>query len=510
MRLTQSAVVLEKLIGQFLFNKASAGGARTTRSETTRDAARASRAARSRCGRLRDDRRGARSARSARAASTARCTSSTSRFDEPSGAAGGARPTRPCSARRSAAGVAQLLRQHRGHLHRRQQFAAGQARATASTTGRASRSTRTFGLLGINDVASDMGLEKHNEDFGQTFGRWGIAAGSVPVPAVPRLDHGARRHRHRDRLRTSAPLTEVARRSPCATRSTALCCVDTRADLLDAEPHPRGGGARPVHVPARRLPAAAAQPRSTMAARRARSRGRLELRTHPIEQQTLSPTFVCCVCVVLRVRSARRRAARRSAPDALVKRVTLEVVRSHRQGQGDPGRRPRQAGRGHRDQGAAALRFHRDDRARDGPNWGKATPEQKKRLTDEFRTLLVRTYSSALAAYRDQKIDFRPLRAEADRHRRHGATCACCSPARSRCTIDYSMEKTAERLEGLRRDGRRRAAWSPTTAPSSTTRCARRRRRPDQDAADEEQAPRARDSGAAKTVIRRDGRTHGA
>src|SRR2546427_2569131 len=31
----------------------------------------------------------------------------------------------------------------------------------------------TFGLLGIHDVASDMGIEKHNEDFGQTLGRWG-------------------------------------------------------------------------------------------------------------------------------------------------------------------------------------------------------------------------------------------------------------------------------------------------------------------------------------------------
>ena len=47
-----------------------------------------------------------------------------------------------------------------------------------------------------------------------------------------------------------------------------------------------------------------------------------------------------------------------------------------------------------------------------GQSWNKATPEQKKRLTEEFHTLLVRTYASALAAYSDQKIDFRPLRAK--------------------------------------------------------------------------------------------------
>lgn len=45
-------------------------------------------------------------------------------------------------------------------------------------------------------------------------------------------------------------------------------------------------------------------------------------------------------------------------------------------------------------------------------NWEKSTAEQKKHLTEEFKTLLVRTYSSALTTYRDQKFDFRPLRAK--------------------------------------------------------------------------------------------------
>ena len=43
----------------------------------------------------------------------------------------------------------------------------------------------TIGLLGIHDVASEMGLEKHNEDFGQTFGRWG--AGPGPYLVLPVL-----------------------------------------------------------------------------------------------------------------------------------------------------------------------------------------------------------------------------------------------------------------------------------------------------------------------------------
>lgn len=47
-------------------------------------------------------------------------------------------------------------------------------------------------------------------------------------------------------------------------------------------------------------------------------------------------------------------------------------------------------------------------------NWRRATPEQQKALTEEFKTLLVRTYSNALTMYRDQVIDFKPLRARAD------------------------------------------------------------------------------------------------
>ncbi|MCL4800789.1 MAG: VacJ family lipoprotein [Burkholderiales bacterium] len=39
----------------------------------------------------------------------------------------------------------------------------------------------TFGLGGINDVATDMRLEKHNEDFGQTLGRWGVESGPYLV-----------------------------------------------------------------------------------------------------------------------------------------------------------------------------------------------------------------------------------------------------------------------------------------------------------------------------------------
>ncbi|MGH8669218.1 MAG: MlaA family lipoprotein, partial [Burkholderiales bacterium] len=90
----------------------------------------------------------------------------------------------------------------------------------------------TFGLLGIHDVASEWGLEKHNEDFGQTFGRWG--AGPGPYLILPFLGSSTLR----DGLGTVPdlwldPLGEVR---PINLRNSlaALRLTGARADLLDA------------------------------------------------------------------------------------------------------------------------------------------------------------------------------------------------------------------------------------------------------------------------------------
>jgi len=50
----------------------------------------------------------------------------------------------------------------------------------ASDVGRVSINS-TFGLLGVFDVASELGIEKNNEDFGQTLGYWGIGSGPYLV-----------------------------------------------------------------------------------------------------------------------------------------------------------------------------------------------------------------------------------------------------------------------------------------------------------------------------------------
>jgi phospholipid-binding lipoprotein MlaA len=90
----------------------------------------------------------------------------------------------------------------------------------------------TIGLLGIHDVASEMGIEKHNEDFGQTFGRWGV--GSGPYLILPFLGSSTLR----DAAGTGvdwyvAPL-QYAR--PIALRNSlyGLYLINTRAELLEA------------------------------------------------------------------------------------------------------------------------------------------------------------------------------------------------------------------------------------------------------------------------------------
>ncbi len=57
------------------------------------------------------------------------------------------------------------------------------------------------------------------------------------------------------------------------------------------------------------------------------------------------------------------------------------------------------------------MNFQRMTASAVGRAWREATPEQQKRLQEEFKTLLVRTYSGALAQVTDQSISAKPLRA---------------------------------------------------------------------------------------------------
>ncbi len=75
-----------------------------------------------------------------------------------------------------------------------------------------------------------------------------------------------------------------------------------------------------------------------------------------------------------------------------------------------------------------------------GRDWKKAAPQQQQQLTQEFKTLLVRTYSNALTGYRNQKIVFKPFKINA------GDTDALVrtevlQPGSKAVQLDYSLEK---------------------------------------------------------------------
>ena len=101
------------------------------------------------------------------------------------------------------------------------------------------------------------------------------------------------------------------------------------------------------------------------------------------------------------------------APDMLIKRISTEVMDAIK---GDKGVQTGDISK------VVALvdskimpnvNFTRMTAAAVGRNWRQTTPEQQKRLQDEFKALLVRTYSGALTQVKDQTISVKPLRSTA-------------------------------------------------------------------------------------------------
>src|SRR5258708_22733831 len=128
-------------------------------------------------------------------------------------------------------------------------------------------------------------------------------------------------------------------------------------------------------------------------------------------------------------------------PDVLVKNVTLEVVELIAKDKEIRGNRNKliqlidEKVLPHFNFGAmTALAM--------GQSWNKANAEQKKRLTEEFKILLLRTYASALAAFAEQKLEFRPLRAKPT-DTDVTVNVRVLQPGAQPVPIDYSMEKTA-------------------------------------------------------------------
>ena len=103
-------------------------------------------------------------------------------------------------------------------------------------------------------------------------------------------------------------------------------------------------------------------------------------------------------------------AAAQESPDAMVKRTTdeiLTIIKSDKDLQSGNSRKVVELAEA---KVLPHFDFARMTRLAVGRNWAQATDAQKQALTKEFRTLLVRTYSSSLSQYRNQTIDVKPTK----------------------------------------------------------------------------------------------------
>ena len=132
--------------------------------------------------------------------------------------------------------------------------------------------------------------------------------------------------------------------------------------------------------------------------------------------------------------------AQEDSPDAMIRKVTDDVLTIVRQDKDIQSGDTRKAIELVRAKAVPYFNFKRMTALAMGRDWSKATPEQKKRLSEEFKTLLVRTYSNALTGYKDQSIRYKPTKFQ------NGETdvvvkTEVVQPGNKPIPLDYSLEK---------------------------------------------------------------------
>ncbi len=128
------------------------------------------------------------------------------------------------------------------------------------------------------------------------------------------------------------------------------------------------------------------------------------------------------------------------APDVLVKRVTDEVL--------DIVRKDKEIQNGNTKKAIELVdakvlpyfNFQHMTALAVGKDWRKANPQQQQQLTNEFKTLLVRTYSNALTAYKNETIRYKPFKAGAAETDVVVRT-EVVQPGNKPVQLDYSLEK---------------------------------------------------------------------
>ena len=129
------------------------------------------------------------------------------------------------------------------------------------------------------------------------------------------------------------------------------------------------------------------------------------------------------------------------APDALVKRVSDELLQLVRTDKDLAAGNQRKVVEVAEQKVLPHFDFERMTRLAVGRNWQQANDAQKQALVKEFRTLLVRTYSSSLSAYRNQTIEVKPLKMS-PQDKDTTVRTQVIQQGGPPIPIDYAMEKT--------------------------------------------------------------------
>lgn len=128
------------------------------------------------------------------------------------------------------------------------------------------------------------------------------------------------------------------------------------------------------------------------------------------------------------------------APDALARSVTDEVLAIVRADKDLQAGNQQKVAQLVETKVLPHFNFTRMTQLAVGKNWRQASPDQQKVLTEEFKTLLVRTYTAAFTAYKNQTIEIKPLRmnpSDTD----VVVKSAIRQPTGQPVAVDYSMEK---------------------------------------------------------------------
>ena len=140
--------------------------------------------------------------------------------------------------------------------------------------------------------------------------------------------------------------------------------------------------------------------------------------------------------------SAGEVSAQQEAPDVLIKRVSQEIL--------DLAKTDKQIQAGNQQRIIEVVQnkviphvnFQRMTALAAGRFWREATPEQQAALTTEFRTLLIYTYSGAIAQVRNQVLEFKPMRAAAEDDEVEVRSMVL-QPRGEPIQLNYRLEKTA-------------------------------------------------------------------